>query len=589
MEKEKVYDNFIMVSLNEGINEKYNFNFDIYNDDEFEIEFLKFIYTYNYLFFNITKQAIYTVINSYPCFWDERQLEFFLKLINGAEIRNKDYYAEIIIEFLLTYFNSLKSYSRQNDIPKKEVDEYIKIFREKIPQTDKYIKKVVDFYKKIIQYSTNCGLKMNTINEARILFNIKSVVKKNDDALELLDNIINEKISLSLFIDYDSYKERHKDIYKEFCIDTDLNSFSFDAAIKIFNVLVKSKLCEDEFVKKFINRIIEKTNNVISNFKNDDHLQAISDIENLIKNLNIIKNIEKLDKNYKEKIKECILKILYVKRVYIKNKDYTENFIKQKYEFEIPQKESDKIKKDVEEDFGKLYNYTRIDFSKQVEDAIKSYSEHALLYHVTTINISDNGVYKIESNYKCDNKYKDFFDKEGKEYVQKNYKRLQNILNKDYYEIMLNDLKTKYTMKIDLLRIILKDHIMMLKEKISEARINKQIQINNLYEEMMTQIVGIEANVFKLAQNNNIKTNNIKNMLENLFDLYKNNDLYRNGIMYIYYTLYCSKGFNLRNQIAHGELLRNSNYDKELLIIYSCLIIINYIVGVEVNEEKKNK
>ena len=69
--------------------------------------------------------------------------------------------------------------------------------------------------------------------------------------------------------------------------------------------------------------------------------------------------------------------------------------------------------------------------------------------------------------------------------------------------------------------------------------------------------------------------------LENLFEKYINNDLVRNGIMNTYYILYCKEGYKLRNKVMHGDLLNKEDYTKELVLIYICMIFINYIVGTE--------
>ena len=589
MEEKQIYDNFIKLYTINGKNEKYNFNFDINNDEEFENEFQKFICTYNYYFFSSNENGIYTFINSHPCFMNENQLNFLNKLIDGANKRGKSVYGKMILEFLLIYYNSLDSYSHNNRISKDEVNKYKIILLKTISINDfnsNIIDKVISFYENIINYVQLKKIKINISEKERILFNIQKYINRNKRAVRILDEFISEREGLIFLFKYDKRVCQHLDIYKEFCMDTALVGYENDAVIEVFTSVLNKGLFDDSFIKDFINRIIIKTNSIITviNSSEEEYLQIISNIEQTIKNLNNLINNDKLDIKYKEKIKECILKVLHIKRNYIKKKEYTTNFSKHQYEFTIPKGELDKIKEDIILSFAKLYNHTRIDFTKELEFAIKSYSENAILYHVTTINIYDNDVYKIESDYKFNNKYKVYYDKIGKEYVIKNQSKLLNILDKNYFEVMLNYIKTTYMMQIGIIKELLNEQDMRkMKDDIYNSRIYKGHKIENLYIEMMTQIVGIEANIFKLAEQNGIKNNNTENMLEDLFDLFKDNSIYRNGFMYIYYILYCKRGFELRNKVAHGEILWKDDYKEELLMIYSCMIIINYIVGEETN------
>lgn len=588
MKKNKVYDIFLKNTSIDGINAKYNYEFDINNSKEVEKEFLKFIYTYNYFFYSSTEKAIFTMINSYPCFLDENNLNYFLKLKEAAKINNNKDYEELVLEFLLTYYNSLNKYSHIKRIPNEEVKKYKQILTEKISVSEFYQigKTVINFYNKIIDYSLLKNIKISISEKEKMLFNIEKFIKKDINASRVLDIFISDTVGLSSLIEYDSIKEKHIEIYKKYCLETDLESYGNDATLKIFRIVFNSGLCDDEFVKKFINRIVEKTNNTLMKIGDDseNYILLISSIEENIKDLNLIKSIEDLNTKYKEKIIECLQKVLYAKRWYLKSKKYEKYLAKQEFKFEIPNKEIDKIIKDVNKNFAKLYNHTRINFTKELEESIKSYSDHALLYHVTRINIYENEIYKIESKKDNNTVYKQYYDSVGEKYISNNYKKLMNILDKDYYEVMLTYLKSNYSIQINLLKLILKDNIINIKNSINKARLySGEIRIDNLYEEMMAQIIGIEANIFKLAEKRNFETKNIGKMLENLFEAYKNDDLYRNGIMYIYYVLYCKEGVELRNKVAHGELLSKDDFSGELLMIYSCVIIINYIVGIEIN------
>ena len=78
---------------------------------------------------------------------------------------------------------------------------------------------------------------------------------------------------------------------------------------------------------------------------------------------------------------------------------------------------------------------------------------------------------------------------------------------------------------------------------------------------------------------NNIKYTKdpIKN-LDLLFAKYQNNKIARNGIMYLYYSLYEKSGPNLRNKAMHGTLI-NEDLSIPLLISFSGLIFSNWLLG----------
>ena len=56
--------------------------------------------------------------------------------------------------------------------------------------------------------------------------------------------------------------------------------------------------------------------------------------------------------------------------------------------------------------------------------------------------------------------------------------------------------------------------------------------------------------------------------------------------MNIYYILYCKEGYQLRDEIMHGDIINQPNYVRELIMIYTCMIAINYMVSNAKNQMK---
>ena len=449
----------------------------------------------------------------------------------------------------------------------------------------------MEYYIKLINYCKSISMSINLSEKERILWNIKkykSKIKRDEMLSIVLDTIIKESKNLDRLVEYDMDKESHIDVYEKYCLEDELFGYRNDASTRVFNRIQKCNLWSEEYIKQFINRIVDMTNAQIESIDNlDGQLSKISAIENTIEILNSIVANKSLQKKYIEKVLECIRKLLYVKRKHINSRSFVEEAKEFKQSFEIPLKEIQKIKDDVRSNIATLYNHSRINFCRQMENAIKSYSESALLYHISTINVRENGTYNYDKNQNNTEIIKQYFDNVGKDYVIKHQSDLINVLSENYYEVMIKYIKRSYELQIGLLADILKDDINIIRKSMNDARINKKEMVDDIYVEMMTQIIGIEYNIGKLVEKNHVKAKSICKILEELFYIYKKNDLYRDGIMYIFFMLYCKEGYGYRNKIAHGEVLGQENYNRELLIIYSCVIIINYIVGVEDSNGRK--
>lgn len=107
----------------------------------------------------------------------------------------------------------------------------------------------------------------------------------------------------------------------------------------------------------------------------------------------------------------------------------------------------DKIRNEILKNNYLLYNYSKIDFIKQVEIALDNYSKFALLSIVKRVTIdSKKQIYETnieEKTNKKNNNFKSYFDELGKKYTEGN-KELVNKLGQDYYEELLRNLKNYF-------------------------------------------------------------------------------------------------------------------------------------------------
>lgn len=291
----------------------------------------------------------------------------------------------------------------------------------------------------------------------------------------------------------------------------------------------------------------------------------------------------KMNNKYNSKIDECILKLLCVKRKILNDTEYVNRgFIERSYRIELPKNKLEEMHKNIINNVYWIYLYNQIDFSKCVENFIESYSNHPVLYLVNKVEIGDNELYTMnaEENNKSDSIFKRYYDNIGNEYIKNNYKKLNNKFYGSCYDNMCEYIKREINFKISLINTYINNNdISIIKNKINLNRLDSDFKIDNLYVEMATQIIGIEVNIYKILKQNNIEANlSIEKNIEYLFERYIDNNFCRNAIMYVYYILYCDKGYQLRNAIMHGNLLGKNNYADELIMIYSCVIAISTII-----------
>lgn len=589
MNSKKIYDNFLELKEIEENNEKFDFTFNASKSKkEFEQEYRKFISLYNYFFFDTQNKAIVTIFNSYPCALDDKTIKHIKTLYEVAKELNNNIYAQLIAEFLFSYKKSLETKKYKSELAQNELRKYKGILYKTFPRNcfelkGELFKYIIKFYKNVINYVIKNDLSIGIDQKIRILSKFKESERNEREYKKIFNYFLSDDKSLNKLIKYDYNILSHLTQYKSNTLNNAANSnYLSEQSIEIFEELLKNLDNQDDFIKKFINKYIllcnELTKQII--LKKDNSILAISHFEQIIKELNKIKRTNISDK-FKDKINECICKILCIKRKILSDTEYVNSYLhKHEFKFEIPHNQIDNMCNDILNNFAKIYPYVKIDFNEMISQSIKSYAEHPMLYLVTNITIGNNELYSINEPRDYINTFKSYYDTKGKEYSIKNAKKLRNILEKDYYENMLKYTQTEFNFKIGLIASIIHKDIEKIKHNIDLARLDGNKKSNNLYIEMATQIIGIEVNIYKLLEINNIlPKESIEENLALLFEKYNKNNFYRNAIMNIYYLLYCKRGYHLRNDIMHGDLLSKNNYTRELIIIYTCMIAINFMVS----------
>ena len=230
----------------------------------------------------------------------------------------------------------------------------------------------------------------------------------------------------------------------------------------------------------------------------------------------------------------------------------------------------------------KIYSTSAPDFDKCMEDAIKYYSNFALQSIISNYTIdSKTQTYFTNDIFSANYKYsfERYYESIGKKYTNENREKLMNIMGKGYYIEMLRNLSRTFIMHQSLtISILGEDRFYKL---INELKKDLDVKLCNDYEIVVANILAIEVNINKLLKNNSIKyTDNMILNLDLLFDKFIDNKIARNGIMYLYYSLYEHSGPNLRNKAMHGTLI-NDDLKIPLLISFSGLVFTSWLLNAD--------
>lgn len=570
------------------LNEK--FDYSINNESSPDIylkELKKFNTTYNSFFMNKGRLAF--MINNYEIILREEDLKQILKLFLFYKKSNSDN-CYLIAEFLLSYFNTINSKEYKKNISNyKEIKDTFK----KIILSNNEDKNILStfkqmsfkLYNKIIDYGAhkdNFFLKA-ILERACINFNNDKLLKAKIIKKLLENNVYPSKVIL-----YDeSIKENFK-YYKKYLLDYENYSIYSRFPEEMLYILDKNGLLKNSIIKLIINNIVDRTN-MLQEKCDDEHenfIQIISVIDYLKSFLNnALNRLTMLSCCHKKKMHECLINLLYMKRVLVSDEDRINSQIQEfKYEQVIPNGKIEEFVNAVNDNIAVLYSSSVCNFEKELEQSLNTYAKYPMSYIFISYNIdSDSQTYLKSDDGFVDSVFMNYYDEKGKIFTNKNT-NLQNILTKGYYIQLIKYLKQQF--------ISYQQYIISffdLKEG-KRSLIDKLIKQGNfkLYNDyviLALTVIQIENSIIDLLK---IKGKNITNKgFNNLNELakeYINDDFNFNGLMYINYILYEKHGLNIRNNIAHGNYF-GKNIDIQILTTICAIMFIN---GLLRKERSKN-
>lgn len=567
----------------ESLQEEYNYEFcNNENSESFSLEFKKFIGMYNLLFYN--KNRFVTVINSNEIGLKQKVIEHLFNMYKYAK-ENEMYNEKILlIEFLYTYYKSINSLTYKANYTnfKKSYDDFFRVISEKNLQKEFFtvvIDDLYSFYKDLVNYGIENEIYIDSEIINRIFNNLKN---KPQYYNELINIFIYNKKNLYNIIYFDNEKNKHINTYIEYMTYSLDNFGGYNHVKEMLLELDKSKELTYEMCKKIINKYINITNEICNRLKNKQYsfIKGLSEIDILKKELNyILNNIKSMNKTQRDKVREALVQILRLKRYIIADRDYVKSEMQEFCnDIKIDKSEVDICRKRIIENEFTIYASSKIDFINQIGTALEIYDKYPMQSFVSNYKIDSNKqIYSlnIEKMKKNDgDNFKKYFDNKGREYTEK-HPNLKNKLYENYYEELLRYLSKTFIMQQELILFMLGK--VEFKNTIKKLQKSLGYEYNNEYAIVVNNILAIEQNISYISKENGLEISlqGFEN-INNLFEVFKDDNSILNGLMYLNYTLYEKSGMNLRNEMMHGNLI-NTDLSVPLLVSFSGLIFVSWL------------
>jgi len=530
------------------------------------------------------KGIVVTIFNSVPIFLDEKFFEITSKLLKFIN-KNDDVIFGFLHEFLVLYFLSLKNTVYKNNercsITKTTFDKYI--YRRDIFINFREI--ILNYYR-ILLLSEKYTVDFYNYEFIHRFFIIFKNLNFDERDIDLIIVILNKNKFIPLIYNLlpVTIKGNRKitNIFNQFLKDS-INITSDEKSALIMKLYQRGSL-DDEILKSSINSMIIKINNIRKKAKDENIIIIVSEIEELNKSLNSLNQFIK-EEAYLSKIKECLLDLLFIKRELLEDEEnINKNMHRIEHKMNIDSSYIESIRHEIRNNPFNIFSLLKIDFSKSLENAIKTKSNNALSFLVSTIHInSENKVYEINNEY--EKIFKDYYEIIGKglENELSDKKELLNYFNENYYDTLIKYINlTRGASENFILSIInFDEYFKDLKstiDKIIESDFENDVLYENYYAFISKIIIHIEQSLTNLY--NQIKDTikiriNEPSFLSELFFNCKDLKI-KNLIFYLYFNLYLKEGYNLRDNIFHGNLVFNDN-KHNVLRITSCLVSLSFI------------
>lgn len=498
----KLYEYFLSgYKYDEKKTDDYNYRFNKkYSVEKFNIEFNKFVSMLDSFYYE--KKKLVTAINSYDIIIPKRIIRHIIKLYCYSLSNNCEIQKYIISDFLLTYYNTI-GINKNNDKKYKKVEEQFKTIMAEF-NIKNFYNQLLEDSSKLYLAATNYGIKNDLYISPEVAYKMLNNTKDNKIRQSVLEELIKNNKYLFIVVNYDTELLKHKDYYLDFIKEILKQEHGFNDINFILKKLIINNSIDDTEVKEVINLYVTKTNDLCKKYKDksEDFIGSLSEIEFLKNNLIEVIEINKLSELYKEKMHECIINILSLKRYLLSDDKYITSKMQ---EFSTHTTISnEKIQQFINELLNnkfKIYSASSVDFDKCMEDAINYYSNFALQSIISNYTIdSKTQTYFTNDIFSTNYKYsfERYYESIGEKYTNDNKEKLMNIIGKGYYIEMLRNLSRTFMMHQNLtISILGEDRFNKLMEELKK---DLDYKLYNDYEIVVANILAIEVNINKLLK-----------------------------------------------------------------------------------------
>ena len=537
---------------------------------------------------------VVTSINSNPVFL-KNEIFINIKEIILTHLEQKNdqniLLVGFLIEFVLLYNLSLSNevYMSIPDYDKVRKDFY-SVFPKKFIHTS-LSKGVTQYYDWIFDFLEHKEFKI----DAGFLYRIFKVINKyNINEIKIREYIgfmLNRTVFLDVIIDnvdkrYNSMVFKSVNKYL-----TNNISKTNKRDIELIQKLKSKTDISEEIQKGYINSLIHQTNILLKEKSSRGVIMDINNVEILLTNLRILKRV--VDTKYKSKINECQQKTLYLKRKLVSDEDEVKKGM-HKFEYEVPYDKDlvERTRQALMSNPFNIYSIVRVDYHRELKNALINKSKHAISYLVSEIDIdSKNGVY--QNIKESSDVYSKHFDQVGKDIQNQLYKKdlekkkedrvLLNYYDKGFYGAMLKDLRYIYSFTFQSLycMIDMKEYLYLCRDKLNELFGTDNFS-DDLYDNLSfflpELVLAVEhrlLSIYNQDSDENLSRIDESKYLSHLFENSESKIL-KNDIFYLYYLLYCERGFDLRNKIFHGHM-ENENHYMYTFLLMACFTSLHKI------------
>ena len=579
----KLYEYFLSgYKYDEKNSGEFDFSFtDDYSLDRFHVEFNKVTALMSSFYYDGSK--LVTAFNSYDVNIQLDVIQHIIKLYGYSKQHDCGLQKDILGDFLLTYYNTI-CLNKRFDVKYKAVEEQFKNIFVNL-NLESYFRQLFSetslFYVFTVEYGVKNNMYISLDVVKKILNNIKNIEIKN----KVIELLLNDDRYLLVLINYDSKLSLHKSYYLEFISRILKQEYGENDINSIFGKLIHSGCLADSEIKSVINLYVKKTNALCNKYKDKlfEFIGSLSEINSLKNSLTAVVDIDVLDGKYKVKIHECIINLLSLKRYLLLDEKYISSGL---HEFSSTIEISDdKIKQFTDELVNnkfRIYSASALDFDSCVEEAIKYYSDFTLLSIIPHFSIdSRSQTYSTDVDFisKRSYSFEEYYESVGQEFTSNNKSKLQNTMSHGYYIELLRYLHRMFNMHQNIVISVLgKEKFMEIIQSLNDGL---NCSHNSEYEMIVGNILAIEVNINKTLSKNSLNySDDMAFNLSLLFTKYSDNKTARNGIMYLFYSLYEKSGPCLRNKAMHGTLI-NENLMVPLLISFSGLIFSSWLLNAK--------